>query len=617
MQHIKNALRLSSAFLLVAVLGCTSSPTEPSGGGGGVITPKPPDPVVTFNVTVTANPSQITAGGTASSLITVDVRRADNGQPPPDTTAVTLTTTLGGFGSSSGPQTVQLQLVNGRAQATLFAGTETGTATVRAVVLGSAGATNVGIGQAATFFVSSVDPSVGSPAGGETVTILGGGFEQPVRVTFNGAAATVRSVGPNRIVVTTPSAAAAGVTVGVGQTASVNVQVTINVNEVNQDSDTLDRGFTYALGGGGTDQPQVFSVNPTSGTNDGGTHVTIVGTGFQAPVQVLFGIGDSATSFNGVEATVISVSSNQIVVVTPPARGFGQNLTNQVVDVLVKNVNTGFSTVSAQQFKYGVDVLITSMGPGSGPHTGGTLVTIHGQGFDDPVAVSFHFVSANLSVAQAVRSVSGTQVVIQTGAAPLPEQCPVNGIIAVDRVSVVNIETGDGDEAAIGFNFLFPIPQIFGIVPTSGSPGSAATISGQNFAPNVQVIFGDPTNGSSAAIGAHSASSITVTVPPAPQGFSFITEPCDGNGDGIPGGTRLTPTPITITVRNLDGSGCLSTLTNAFLLNPPNTTCTGDTSAPPPPPVVQCNDGFDNDGDTLIDAADPQCTGPSDNSESS
>ena len=129
MQLLKNAIRLSSAFVLAAVLGCTSSPTEPA-GGGGTITPKPPDPVVTFTVTVTANPSQITAGGTASSNITVDVRRSDNGQPPPDLTTVTLTTNLGGFGSAGGPQSVELQTVNGRVQAVLFAGTDTGTATV-------------------------------------------------------------------------------------------------------------------------------------------------------------------------------------------------------------------------------------------------------------------------------------------------------------------------------------------------------------------------------------------------------------------------------------------------------------------------------------------------------
>lgn len=614
MQFFRNAIRLSFAFALAAVLGCTSSPTEPSGGGGGTISPKPPDPVVTFNVTVTANPGQITVGSGSSSTITVEVRRNDNGQPPPDSTEVTLTTTLGAFGSTAGPQTVVLQLVNGRAQAQLFASIESGTATVRATVNGNTGATNVGIGQPATFFISSLDPNIGTPQGGEQVAILGGGFAQPVRVTFNGAAATVRSVSGSRIVVTTPSAAAAGVDVGVGETASVSVTVTINVNELDEDSDTIDRGFTYALGGG-TTQPQVFSVSPASGSNDGGTRVTIRGEGFQSPVQVLFGIGASASSFNGVEATVESVTPTQIVAITPAANGFGQNLQNQVVDILVKNLTTGFSTVGSDQFKYGTDVLITSMGPGGGPFTGGTLVTIHGQGFDEPVAVSFHFVSGNLSIAQAVLSTTGTEIVIRTGAAPLPDTCPANGIIAVDRVNVVNIETGDGDEADLGFNFIIPLPQIFGISPSSGSPGATVTISGQNFATNVQVLFGDPTNGSSAQILSNSSTAISVRVPSAPQGFSFITEPCDGNGDGIPGGTRLTPTPITVTVRNLDGTDCVSTLTNAFLLNPPNTTCTGDTSTPPPPPTVQCNDGFDNDGDTLIDAADPQCTGPTDNSE--
>jgi IPT/TIG domain-containing protein len=606
MQFFRNAIRLSTTFALAAALGCTSSPTEPS-GGGGVITPKPPDPVVSFVVTVTANPSQITAGGTGSSNITVDVRRTDNGQPPPDLTPVTLTTNLGGFGAVGGPQSVQLQLLNGRAQAVLFAGAEAGTATVRAQLAGGAGAANVIIGQPATFFVSSVDPNIGSPQGGEQVTILGGGFEQPVRVTFNGAAATVRSVSPGRIVVTTPSAAAAGVDVGVGETESVSVTVTINVNEVNQDSDTIERGFTYTLGGG-TTQPQVFSVNPASGSNDGGTEVVIRGEGFQSPVQVFFGLGADASSFNGVEATLVSVTPTQIVAVTPPARGFGQNLTNQVVDVLVKNVNTGFSTIGRQQFKYGVDVLITAMGPGSGPFTGGTVVTISGQGFDEPVAVTLG------GIGQAVRSVSGTQVVFVTSGITL-SQCPSNGIVPATGVTVTNIETGDSDDANLTFNFIVPLPQIFGISPGSGSPGITATISGQNFAPNVQVLFGDAVNGSSAAILSVSPTAISVRVPSAPQGFTFITEPCDGNGDGIPGGTRLVPTPISITVRNLDGTGCASTLTNAFVLNPPNTTCSGDTSTPPPPPVTQCNDGFDNDGDTLIDAADPQCTGPSDNSE--
>jgi hypothetical protein len=622
MKSQRTLFRLLFALLLAAFVGCQSdSPTEPS-GGGPVVTPKPPEPITTFNVTVTANPGEIVANGEASSTVTVRVRRSDTGQPPPDGSPVTLTTTLGSFGSVGGPNQVTLQLVNGEAQAVLFGGEAVGTASIQAVFSGSSGSANVRVNQPATFFVGSVSPSVGKPEGGEEIVITGGGFDPPVRVTFNGAAATVISVSPTRIRAISPSAQAAGVDVGVGETGAATVAVTINVNEAGQLTDTLDRGFTYSFGEGPAGQPQLFSVSPQSGTNDGGTRVTIVGSGFRAPVQVLFGIGADVESFNGVEATVESVTESRIVAVTPAARGFGQNLVNQVVDILVKNVNSGFSTVRRQQFKYGTDVLITglrldtSTTGGRTPISGGFRGIITGQGFDDPAAVEIHFEDADVSVGQQVISVTGTQIVFIASSAPLPEECPENGLIAVDEIEVVNLETGDGDTAELGFIYQVPLPRVFGINPTSGNPGSAAVINGQDFSSATQVIFGDPENGSSAQIGSRSGTSISIQVPNAPQGFTFITEPCDGNSDGIPNGTRLAPTPISVSVRNLD-TGCLFTLTNAFVLNPSNTTCTGDTSTPPPPPTVQCNDGFDNDSDTFIDAADPQCTGPTDNSEGS
>lgn len=596
---------IAAALVALSFASCTSdSPTEPSTPPAN---PRP-DPVVAFNVTVTASPTQLVAGDPTPSTITVTVRRSDNGGSPPNGTEIALTTTLGAFGSPAGPQQTTLQLVNGQAQAALFAGAESGVATVRATLDQSSGAANVTIGNPATFFVASVSPSLGGPDGQETVNVLGGGFDSPVRVTFNNAPATVRSVTPTRIQVITPSAVAAGVTVGVGQPAPVNVTVTINVNEVGQQADTLANGFTYALGGT-ISEPRVFSISPASGTNDGGTRVTILGDGFQAPVQVLFGQGTSAASFNGVEATIESVSSGRIVAVTPAARGFGQNNVNQVVDILVRNLNTGTNTVATEFFKYGNDVLITGMGPGAGPYTGGTRVTLSGQGFDEPVAVSLG------GIGQPVLSVTGTQVVFLT-AGVLVTECPADGIVEAVGVSVTNLETGDSDDADLQFNYLVPLPQIFGISPTSGGPGAAATITGRNFAPNVQVLFGDPASGSSAPVTGVTATTIGIIVPNAPQGFTFITEPCDGNGDGIPNGTRLSPTPISVTVRNLDGTGCVTTLSNAFVLNPPNTTCTGDTSTPPVLP--QCSDGVDNDGDTFIDfPADPQCANAADNDESS
>jgi hypothetical protein len=574
MRLFRNASLLLAAVAVASALGCTSSPTEPS---STPVTPKPPVPVTTYTVTVTANPPSITAGGTGSSTVTVEVHRADNGQPVPDGTQVTLTTTLGNFNSSSGgPQSVPLQLVNGRASAVLFAGSDVGTAAVSASFGGATGAANVMIGSPSTFFVSSVSPNLGDAAGGQQVTILGGGFAQPVRVMFGTAAATVRSVSPGQIVVVTPSAAAAGAPVTVGQTASVGITVTNHVNQVNQQQDSIDRGFTYTVGGGGGGQPSVFSVSPASGTNEGGTRVTITGTGFVSPVQVLFGTGTSASSFNGVEATVVSVTPTQIVAVTPAAHGFGQNLTNQVVDVLVKEVNSGFSGVGSQQFKYGSKVIITSMSTGSGSYLGGTRLTIFGSGFEGPVAVSFTFNNPNVSVAQTPLAVSGTEIQIITSPAPLPTTCPANGLISSSSVTVVNINTGDSASAPIGFNFQLPTPSISSIVPNNGGVGQTVTINGQSFTPqNMSVTFGAAAGGSSAQVLSGTATSLSVVVPTPPQGFTFNTVSC-GNG-----GKKNAPTPITVTVRD-NSTGCSSSFTNGFLLNPTDTTCTGQTQQTPP-----------------------------------
>src|ERR1700681_128869 len=131
MDALRNAPRLFFALALAVALGCTSSPTEPKGSGGTPQTPKPPPPTVSFSVTVTANPTQLTAGSSSSSNIVVNVVRSD-GQVPADGSVVHVTTTLGGFGSTAGPNAVDLELVNGRAAAALFASAGTGTAAVTA-----------------------------------------------------------------------------------------------------------------------------------------------------------------------------------------------------------------------------------------------------------------------------------------------------------------------------------------------------------------------------------------------------------------------------------------------------------------------------------------------------
>jgi hypothetical protein len=615
MQPLRKFSHLLFAVALAAtVAGCQSdSPTEPS-GGGGPISAQPPAPVVGYTVTVTANPPQLSAGGSTPTNILVQVRRTDNGQAPANSTPVTLSTTLGEFGQiGSGLQTVQLQLVNGQAQAVLYPGTSAGTATVRAALdANNVAATNVQISQQDTFFVGFVEPGVGHPRGGEEVTIVGGGFDGPVRVTFNGAVAQVRSVSPNRIRVLTPTGTAAGVNIDPGETQPVTVSVTNNVNEANTATDSLSNGFTYTLSAGVDNQPVFFTISPSSGSNDGGTTAVITGDGFSSPLQVFFGTG-GVGAFSGVEAVVQSVTPTRITLTTPPARGFGQDNANRNVSILIINRN-GAATVAAQRFTYGTDVQITAVsGSGSGPYTGGTILTIQGNGFDEPVAVSLG------GVGQTVLNTSGSQVTFRTSGIPVNE-CPENGTVPVEGLRLVNIETGDFGEFGLVFLYTVPRPAIFTVNNTGGGN---ATVTGQNFtpgSPGVQVIFGDPDSGSSAPVtGSNTSGNINIRVPSAPAGFTFNTEPCDGNGDGIAGGTRLAQTPISVSVRNLDGPGCVATQPNAFVLTPPNTTCTGDTSTPPPAP--QCSDGVDNDGDGFTDynvvpaLRDPQCTSPSDTNE--
>ena len=570
------ALAATTVLLVACSAKSSKSPTQPPSN------PVPPAPVVSAIVSISVSQTQLTAGSTTSATITVSAVRSDNGQPVPNGTVATVTTTLGSLVSfPSGPTSVDLDLVNGRASVAFFAGDSFGIATIRAAVT-FGGSTSVAtaeirIVEAATLFIQSVSPGTGSPQGGDTVTIIGGGFATPLRVTFDGVPATIVSSNSSQIRVITP-ARSAGPLSG-NETDPADISVTIHYGQVDQKADLLPSGFIYT-NGGGTTQPQIFSVTPASGPNEGGTQVAIQGDGFEEPLQVLFGSGSSASSFDGIEAQVISISRTRVVVLTPPAISFGQDLQNELVDILVKNLDNGKFAISTDAFKYGVSVLITSNSPSQGPASGGTLVTIFGQGFDEPVAVAITLSGASLG--QSPVSVSGTEIVISTSAPAPPSQadCPAN---PSGPFRVTNIETGDSATGG-GCDYLLPRPLINSISPNFGSVGTTVTITGSGFTaptPGVRVLFGGATNGSSASITSSSSTQIVARVPTPPVSFEFATEPCDSNGDGEANGERNIPTPISVTVLNLDGWDCDDTFTNGFTLSPPNTTCTGDTTPTP------------------------------------
>lgn len=604
-------LLLLAPFFLFA---CdASSPSEPGQVPGTPPGTSPPNAV--YDITIVLTPDEVPQGSDEPVQVTVRVRRRDNGQPPPNGTTVVLSASGGAFGDPQGPTSVALQTFAGQATVAFFPPLVGTSVTIQARIADSFAQAVLRLLEGETFFIASIQPTTGSPDGGDQVTIVGGGFETPVRVTFDGIPAQVLSVTSDRIRVITPPSSTP---VAVGSTRPVTVTVTINLNEPEQALDALANAFIYTRGGT-IQQPQVFSVSPAAGPNEGGTRVTIQGEGFQAPVQVFFGQGSSATNFTGVEATIESITPNRIVVRTPSATGFGQNNLDQVVDLLIKNLENGFSTVAPSAFQYGSGggglPFISAIGPGIGPYTGGTIVTIFGSGFDEPVAVTLG------GLAQTVISVTGTEIVFRTAGVRVTT-CPQGGEVTADGISVTNIETGETATANLSFTFVVPVPLIVSVSPTSGpqAGGTSVTVSGQGFESPVRVRFISPGGTEFAGSVTSTGASAVVARTPAVPNSALDTESCDDDGDGT-AGERYVRTAFDVEVENL-ATGCTDDFAGAFIFIPSDQSCRNDAGPPPPPPDPQCNDGIDNDGDGLTDfnggvtpPGDPQCTSDGDDNE--
>ncbi|MCP4662594.1 MAG: PKD domain-containing protein [bacterium] len=571
---------------LALLLGAcdTDSPTAPQHQAPAAT----PVPSTTWNITITASPNPIEIDGlsNATSSVQVSIRRSDNNQAPPDGAAVMLSTSYGTLTNASGTSTgtsVNLTLTSGYGSATLtVAGTQAGSLVLQAQLESSLTQATVVLVDAPeveeeVLLIEDVSPSNGSPLGGDRVRITGTGFEEPVRVLFGGVLADLKSVSATRIVVTTPA-----IDLAVGQTSTVDVEVRVNVNQSDATSDILPGAFTYArdTDGGTILIPKIISITPTSGPNEGGTEVTIFGEGFADEVQVYFGTSAK------IEAQVLDISTTRLLVVTPAATGFNSINQNSVVDVLVRNTQSGIETSVASAFQYGGGtgtlIELTAISQTEGLYSGGDIVTIYGLGFVDPVAVGM------AGYGQSVHSVTGTEVVIRTSAVEITSCAEPSG-----DVSVTNIETG---ETNTGLSWTYRVlePSIYSLNPSSTTidittrqiaAGAAdqVVITGGGFDPPVRVIFGDDVSASV------DQSSVTINsiLADIPLFFEdFDTEACNDDGDEQEG-ERYLPTAVDVKVTNLP-TDCEYSFTNAFYYYPSDQTCRDDAAPvePDPPPVA-------------------------------
>ena len=223
----------------------------------------------------------------------------------------------------------------------------------------------------------------------------------------------------------------------------------------------------------------VTTMTPTQGSTSGGTAVVITGTN-------MYGV--TGVTFDTTAGTSISHDSNTQLTVYSPAHAAATNS-------VVLSYGTS-STVTAGSFTWNVNApTITSITPGSGPTSGGTVVTIIGTNFTPTTTVLF-----GPNAAATFTYVSSTQITVTS---PPGTAGPA-----------VNVTTTNGTgSTAYGAGFVYyttPVPT--GLTPVQGPTTGFTTvnISGSGFTSVTGVDFGG-TAASSYTI--NSDTSITASTP--------------------------------------------------------------------------------------------------------
>ena len=264
----------------------------------------------------------------------------------------------------------------------------------------------------------------------------------------------------------------------------------------------------------------VMNVQPRTGPVDGGTEVTLMGTGLgeTGPWACVFGRAVAVLATQLANGNLRCKSPPQ-----PPGRVpllvfRSPSPLGSAISGAVAAASTSLLRDFGLTFEYQGTVFVSSLEPRSGPTSGGTPVTLRGFGFSNASMLTCGFSEQNrrFLTSPAVQT-SGSMAVCSS-----PPLTSGNGYayVAGPSVVMVTVSLNGADFTRRGLQYTYYQPvEILGLFPAMGSTsgGTVVTIVGRRFLPSEAL---------SCRFGAFAASpgeflssdAVRCTAPPSPHG---------------------------------------------------------------------------------------------------
>tara|TARA_R110002072_G_scaffold276051_1_gene437383 strand:- start:111990 stop:116984 length:4995 start_codon:yes stop_codon:yes gene_type:complete len=279
--------------------------------------------------------------------------------------------------------------------------------------------------------VTGVSLNSGPVTGAANVTITGTGFLTGATADLGGSNCNGVIVASSTSLTCTTNAHAAGL-------------VTATVTNTDTQSGSLANAYQYRVA------PTVTGIAPTSGLSQGGTGVTITGTGF---------VTGATVSIGGTTCTSPVVGSATSITCTAGASAAG------TYDVVVTNPDTQIGTL-AGSFTYIAAPTLTSVTLSAGPVGGGAIINLVGTNF----------------VSGATITVGGSTCTVPTFVNAISMTCVTPALAAgTYDVVVTNPDTQTG--TLVNSYTTQAAPTVTVVSPVTGplAGGTTMTITGTNF----------------------------------------------------------------------------------------------------------------------------------------